>query len=264
MSFKLASWNVNSINVRIEHVLKLIEKHAPDVICLQEIKSSEEKFPFQIIEETPYNIYFSGQKSFNGVAILSKTPAEFVIKNFHNNPIPDEARFIEIHTTTKLGFTKIISLYVPNGESVSHHNKKFLNKIAFLESFIEYSNNYNNHLDENVIIAGDFNIAPFAIDHIEKNNLEENICISREEKLLLRKFMNQGWIDHFRVLNRNVQEFSWWDYRNKNFEKNIGYRIDFIFSNAKSLQNLKTSTIDRDFRNLTRPSDHAILISTWD
>ncbi len=263
MSFKLASWNINSIHARIESLLLLIQKHNPDVICLQEIKTSEEKFPFKLIEDTSYNVYFSGQKTFNGVAILTKNPAEIVIKDFPGNPISEEARFIEIHVTTSLGFTKIVSVYVPNGEEALYSNEKFMKKCSFLESFIKYSDSYNP-IDENVIIAGDFNIAPFKVDHIEDSTTDEKkICISLKEKMMLRKFINYGWVDHFRLLNPHLQEFSWWDYRGRSFEKNIGYRIDFIFSNAKSLTNLKTSLIDKDFRELSKPSDHAVLISTW-
>ncbi|MBF8246495.1 MAG: exodeoxyribonuclease III [Rickettsia sp.] len=262
MSFSIVSWNINSINARIEHLLILIKKYDPDVICLQEIKSSEEKFPFTILEDTSYNFYFKGQKGFNGVAILTKTPAEFVKKDFDGNPLSDEARFIEVHLTTKLGFLKIISLYVPNGQEASYENDKFVKKIDFLKSFNEYCKINGDHLNDNIVIAGDFNIAPYHIDHILLP--KEEICTSLEEKLLLRNFINSGWKDHFRLLNPGLQEFSWWDYRGRSFEKNTGYRIDFIFSNERSLKSIKRSFIDKDFRALIRPSDHAPIVSIWE
>ena len=129
MSFKIVTWNVNSIKVRLEHLREFIAEHDPDVICLQELKCETGKFPSEELSDLPYNLYIHGQKTYNGVAILSKTPADEVVTEFPNNPIPEQARFIECVFDTPIGYARIISLYAPNGGEVD--SDKYQIKLNF-------------------------------------------------------------------------------------------------------------------------------------
>jgi len=148
MEFKVVTWNVNSITMRINHLIEFIKQHDPDVICLQELKCETVKFPYAALSHLPYNLYINGQKSYNGVAILSKIPADEVKIDFTNNPVPDQARFIEICFNSFMGFTRVISLYAPNGGVVG--SDKFQMKLEFYDQFtkyIKYLSSYDEKLE---------------------------------------------------------------------------------------------------------------------
>lgn len=142
MSLKIATWNVNSVKIRLQHLRELIEQHQPDMIALQELKCETEKFPYDELSDLPYNLYISGQKSYNGVAILSKLPADSIKTEFAGNPIPDQARFIECSFNTSVGYLRLISLYAPNGGEVG--SDKFIIKQNFYDAFTNYISNLRN------------------------------------------------------------------------------------------------------------------------
>lgn len=260
MSFKIVTWNINSIKMRLQHLSELINQHDPDIICLQELKCETDKFPYEELAHLPYNFYVHGQKSYNGVAILSKSPADEIITNFPANPLSDEARFIEASFNTAIGYIKVISLYAPNGGEVG--SDKYHNKLVFYDHLTQYLLEQNK-LNEKIFMAGDYNIAPFDIDVYDPISLESSLCFSYKEQQKLRTLFNLGFVDNYRAIHPDAQEFSWWDYRAGNFQQNKGMRIDSIISSSNAVQNLTNCVIDYDTRTKAKPSDHAPVIGFY-
>jgi exodeoxyribonuclease-3 len=254
---KIVSWNVNSINARIDHLRELVVKENPDIILLQEIKSSTENFPYSEFADFNYEILISGQKSYNGVAIFSKYKILSSNQHFPNNPLIDHARFIEIECDTIFGTTKIISLYAPNGGDVD--SEKFKQKFAFYKEFNEYLKKIHTN-GENIIIGGDFNIAPFDIDVYDTKILRNSTGFTCNEKKIIRNIFSNGLNDLYRLKHPNSQEFSWWDYREGGFEQNKGMRIDFIIANNHIANYIKDSRLLKNYRAKVRPSDHIPMI----
>jgi exodeoxyribonuclease-3 len=260
MTLKIATWNVNSIKMRANHLIDFITKHNPDVICLQELKCETDKFPHELLSHLPYNFYINGQKTYNGVAILSKFPADEIKIEFPGNPASDQARFIEISFNSFMGFTRVISLYVPNGGEVG--SDKFQMKLEFYDAFTNYIESLVS-FDEKLFIASDFNIAPFDIDVYNPVALKDTTCFTNAEKAKMRRILNSGFVDNFRIKYPATQEFSWWDYRAGAFEQNKGMRIDGIISSANALPFLQDCLIDYQARTCDKPSDHAPVISVY-
>ena len=261
MSLKIVTWNINSIKVRLGHLLEFIDEHNPDIICLQELKCETSKFPTDEFSHLPYNLYVHGQKTYNGVAILSKIPADEVNTNFPNNPLPDHARFIEVAFPTSIGYIRVISLYVPNGGEVN--SDKFATKLKFYDAFTDYIESLKS-FEEKLFIGSDYNIAPFDIDVYNPKKLENTTCFTYEEREKLRIILNSGFVDNFRILHPDKHEFSWWDYRAGAFEQNMGMRIDSIISTSNAVANLVDCKIDFQTRTKTKPSDHAPVIAVYD
>ena len=247
--------------MRLEHLIEFVNKYNPDIICLQELKCETEKFPYEELSALPYNFYVHGQKSYNGVAILSKISADEIITNFPDNPLPNEARFIEASFNSPIGYIKVISLYAPNGGEVG--SDKYYNKLVFYDSLIQYLSS-QNRFNEKIFIAGDYNIAPFDIDVYDPTSLESSLCFSYKEQQKLRRLFNMGFIDNYRVIHPTTPEFSWWDYRAGNFQQNKGMRIDSIISSSNAVQNLTNCMIDYESRTKTKPSDHAPVIGVYE
>lgn len=260
MNFKIASWNINSVKIRLQHLIEFIETHNPDIICIQELKCQNDKFPYNELEDFPYNLYIHGQKAYNGVAILSKIPADIITTEFPNNPISDQARFIEIALNTPIGFSRIISLYAPNGGEVN--SDKFIQKLEFYDWFFKYIY-FIKSFAEHIFICADFNIAPFDIDVYDPKSLQESTGFTLKERKKLRTIFNLGFIDNFRIKNLNKQEFSWWDYRAGAFEQNRGMRIDSIISTSNVIKYLDEFYIDYKTREKLQPSDHAPVIAKY-
>lgn len=261
MKLKIVSWNINSIKARLSHVIDFIKQHDPDIVALQELKCETEAFPYDALSDIPHNLYIHGQKTYNGVAILSKMPADAIKTNFACNNIPDQARFIEIMINLPIGMTRVISLYAPNGGEAG--GEKFKLKLNFYDNFTKYLKSIKN-LDENIVICSDYNVAPFGIDVYAPKELEHSTCFTLEEKIKLRKILNSGFIDNYRICNPKNQEFSWWDYRARGFQHNKGMRIDSILTNAYLTKYLYKCNIDLQEREKTRPSDHAPVIACYE
>lgn len=260
MSLKIVTWNVNSVNSRMQHLIELIKDQDPDIICLQELKCLNEKFPRLELEHLPYNLYLHGQKSYNGVAILSKIPADEIKTDFPGNPIPEQARFIEAAFNTEIGYVRMISLYAPNGGEIG--SDKFEIKLKFYDAFTNYLESIKS-LEEKIFIGSDYNIAPFDIDLYSPEKLQNTTCCTYAEKEKLRTILNMGFVDNFRALHPNKQEFSWWDYRAGAFEQNKGMRIDSIFSTSNAVAHLTECSIDYKSRSKQKPSDHAPVIAVY-
>ena len=260
MSLKIITWNVNSINVRLPHLIELIKEHDPDIICLQELKCETDKFPKEELSDLPYNLYIHGQKTYNGVAILSKIPADEIKKDFPGNPIPEQARFIEATFKTDIGYARVISLYAPNGGEID--SDKFVIKLKFYDAFTAYIESIKS-FEERMFIGSDYNIAPFDIDVYSPEKLQHSTCCTYAERQKLRTILNLGFVDNFRIKHPDKKEFSWWDYRAGAFEQNKGMRIDTILSTSNALANLSDCTIDYKTREKHKPSDHAPVIAEY-
>lgn len=251
---KVATWNINSVKSRIPNFLEFVGDTDPDIILLQELKCETEKFPHDELSHLPYNFYVHGQKSYNGVAILSKFPADEILYNFEGNPCSEQARFIEARIQTPLGFYRIISLYAPNGGEVG--SEKFELKLKFYDSLTKYFEE-SKRFNEKLLIGGDFNIAPFNIDVYSPIALANSTCFTLIERQKLRTFLNStSFEDMYRLIHPEVCEFSWWDYRAGSFEHNRGIRIDMILASSSSVGDFKHCYMDYKIRAQSKPSDH--------
>ncbi|MEI6399374.1 MAG: exodeoxyribonuclease III [Pseudomonadota bacterium] len=219
---KVVTWNVNSINTRLDRVKAFLARESPDYLCLQELKCADEKFPLEAIEGTGYHAAFFGQKAYNGVAVISKEPVEILFRNFGDQH-PDEAsRVITVRTKHKFD---LICVYVPNGQSIG--SEKFLYKMDWLKRAKEFLNQHWT-LSDRLIIVGDFNIAPDDRDVYDPLAWKEHIHCSTGERAALQDLTSFGLIDTLRMHDQSAGVFSWWDYRELSFARNKGLRIDLI------------------------------------
>ncbi len=250
----IASWNVNSITVRLPHVLDWLKTALPDHLCLQELKSIEDKFPFEQFAELGYSAHVVGEKTYNGVAILSRTTAECTSKVLPGAPEPLQSRLIEICQDD----IKILNLYVPNGAELG--SAKYQYKLAWFQaliSYIEETNMQNGLLTNKLVICGDFNIAPEDRDVHDPVAWAGQILCSDAERECFRQLIALGMIDSFRQFEQGEGHFSWWDYRMLAFRRKRGLRIDHILVSKALESALMRSWIDIAPRKLDKPSDHA-------
>jgi len=246
---KIASWNVNSLRVRLPHVLKWVKENSIDIICLQETKTQNENFPAEEIKKAGYHAVYQGQKTYNGVAIFSKKlPDEIVAE------VKDTENFGKRIIAATINNIRILNLYVVNGAEVG--SEKYSHKLKWLKAvkqFIEEdSKKYNDYL-----IMGDFNIAPEDLDVHDPVAWEGKILCSEKERKALKSILDLGFVDSFRLFEQEEKVFSWWDYRAGGFRRNHGLRIDLILINESAKSRCKSSTIDKTPRGWDRPSDHA-------
>jgi exodeoxyribonuclease-3 len=252
---KIASWNVNSLRVRLEHVCTWINDNNPDLLCLQELKMPDADFPSAAFSELGYHCAFTGQKTYNGVAIVSKQPLQDVVTE-----IPDlidpQARFIK----AEYNGLSIINVYVPNGQALD--SDKFIYKRAWFAKLQQAMRGYLAE-NSNVVLVGDFNITPSDLDVHDPKRWRGKIHCSEIERLMLQNLMSEGLYDTYRQFNQDDDHFSWWDYRGGGYERNEGLRIDLILSSSAALAKAKTCTIDETPRKLERPSDHTPVVAEY-
>lgn len=246
---KIVSWNVNSINIRQQQLYDWVKLNKPDVIAIQETKTTDDNFPVDFVNDLGYNCYFYGQKSYNGVAFLTKENLASTIKTDILNLGDNQARTISLVYNDTL----IVNVYVPNGSSPD--SDKYQYKLKFLDSLQNYlkmqQQKYNN-----IIVLGDFNIAPEDIDCHDPEKWHNSTITCPEIRECLNDILSLGFIDTFRQLNPESTEHSWWDYRQASFRRGMGLRIDLVLASNNLLGNLATATIDKSTRSLERPSDH--------
>jgi exodeoxyribonuclease-3 len=249
---KIASWNVNSLRVRLEHTLEWMQKNQPDLFCLQELKVPDDDFPVAAFSEIGYHSYFTGQKSYNGVAILSKQPLDNVETNLPDFEDP-QRRFIKADYQ---GIT-LVNVYVPNGQALD--SDKFVYKRAW---FAKLQLAMRNYLAQNskVVLVGDFNITPSDLDVHDPAKWRGKIHCSPIERLMLQNLMSEGLFDTYRSFHQQPDQFSWWDYRTDGYSRNEGLRIDLILSSADLLDVAEDCVIDESPRKLERPSDHTPVV----
>lgn len=247
---KIATWNVNSIRVRIEHLTELLQNEKIDVILLQELKCMTEVFPKEYFEDLGYNILVFGQKTYNGVAILSKYRiecAKFGTEIFKND---EQSRYVEAF----INGINIASVYVPNGQDVKLPAYSY--KLNFLETL-------KNHLSEKVeegkfIIGGDFNIARSDIDVYNPKSWKGKVCCTDKERELFQDILDIGFSDTHRKFSGDESIYTWWDYRHGGFSKNYGLRLDYLLSTGNV--DVENCYVDIETRSKERPSDHAPVI----
>ena len=250
---RIVTWNVNSIRTRLHIIPEWIQETAPDVILLQELKCVDEAFPHEFIEDLGYNIALHGQKTFNGVGILSKFPIEDVTKNLPNFEDP-QARYIEAFT----GGVRVASLYAPNGSEVG--SDKFNYKLSFYKHLRAHLQNVLK-LDEMFLIGGDFNIAPKDQDVHDPERWKGSVLVSPEERAEFQGLLNLGLNDTLRLLHPEEEAeqdawYTWWDYRKGAWHRNWGLRIDHILTSHQTKSKITNVGVDRSLRGLERPSDH--------
>jgi exodeoxyribonuclease III len=252
---KIATWNVNSLNVRLPHVLQWLEIAQPDVLVLQETKLVDEKFPVAEIEAAGYQVAYSGQKTYNGVALLSRHPIENVITDLPGLDDPQRRILGAI-----INGVRILDLYVVNGQEVG--SEKFAYKMHWLGKVREY---IAQDLTENerYVVLGDFNIAPADEDVHDPKSWREKILCSTQEREALQAILALGFVDTFRLFEQEEKQFSWWDYRMNGFKRNLGLRIDLILASEALAKECRSSIIDKTPRGWERPSDHAPVVTEF-
>ena len=247
---KIASWNVNSLNVRLPHLLQWLAAAAPDVLVLQETKLEDHKFPQAEIEAAGYRVAFDGQKTYNGVAILSREDITDVQKG-----IPGFADEQKRALAATVGGVRIIDLYVVNGQAVG--SEKYDYKLRWLEAVTDWVRDELTRHPQ-LVVLGDFNIAPDERDvHDAALWNDDSILTSTAERAALKRLLALGLHDSFRLHSDEAGHFSWWDYRMGGFRRNLGLRIDLVLVSEALKARTKASGIEREPRTWERPSDHA-------
>jgi exodeoxyribonuclease-3 len=245
---KIATWNVNSLKVRLPQVLDWLDASQPDILCLQETKTTDENFPAEAIVAAGYQVVFSGQKTYNGVAIISKEQAVDVITDVPGLDDPQR----RILGATIAG-TRILNLYVVNGQEVG--SEKYAHKLHWLDRVSSHISEQLQHY-ERLVVLGDFNIAPDDRDVYDPEAWHERILCSTPEREALQKILDLGLADTFRLFEQEAESYSWWDYRAAGFRRNRGLRIDLVLASKALADSCRACIIDKEPRRLERPSDH--------
>ncbi|MEA1949838.1 MAG: exodeoxyribonuclease III [Planctomycetota bacterium] len=252
---KIASWNVNSVKARLDRLVAWLKSARPDVLCLQELKTQEDSFPFESLEEAGYHAAAYGQKTYNGVAILSREKPGNVQRGFGDND--PQARII---AATVAGL-RVVSVYVPNGQEIG--SDKHAYKLRWLERFAEYlEKNYTPR--KQLLVCGDFNIAPDDIDVARPDAWADSVLCDPAGRAAVEKIRAWGLVDVFRCRHPDTAAYSWWDYRRLAFPKNDGIRLDYILATSRLAKKCTTATIDRDARKGEKPSDHTPVVAVFD
>ena len=246
---RIATWNVNSLKVRLPHVLDWLAKHQPDALCLQEIKLEDVNFPLQAIHEAGYHALYSGQKTYNGVAILTRAPAGNARMGIPGFDDPQKRVL-----AATCGDTRVICIYVPNGESIE--SGKYQYKLKWLAALTAWLRT-EIAAHPKLALLGDYNIAPEARDVWDVKDWEGKVLFSPPEHAALKGLFDLGLTDSFRIFDQPERSFSWWDYRMNAFRRKLGLRIDHILLTAPLTQACTACVIDIEPRKLERPSDHA-------
>jgi len=253
---KIATWNVNSMNVRQPHVVEWLQTHEPDVLVLQEIKQVTEKFPADDLQTIGYHSIASGQKTYNGVAVISKLPATDAVTDFPD--LDDPQRRILAST---VGGVRVIDLYIPNGSEVG--SEKYEYKLGWLASLRRFLDE-EMKVHKKLVVLGDFNIAPADEDVHDPERWGEAILCSPKERKALRDLTALGLTDVFRKFEHPEKTFSWWDYRAAGFRRNAGLRIDLILTSDAMTKHCTSCYVDKEPRAWERPSDHATVVAEFD
>ena len=249
---KIISWNVNSVRARTENILNYIKDSNPDILFLQEIKTQNENFPSETFKEHGYNSYVFGQKSYNGVAFLSKSKIENIKNDFIQDKLK-QSRIITGEIILNKKKTKLINIYVPNGNPVD--TEKYEYKKNWLESFIKKVKKELT-ANSNLIISGDFNIIPEEIDVYDYKRYENDALFRLEIRKKYRELINLGFNDIYRHFNKSKQEYTFWDYFAGSWQKNYGMRIDHFLVSNNLLENIESININKKPRSKVKPSDH--------
>ena len=253
LMMKIATWNVNSLKVRLPHVLDWLAAVQPDVLCLQETKTEDGGFPFAALEEAGYRAVHNGQKTYNGVAILARSEAADVVRDLPG--FADEQKRVIAATVDGV---RLVCAYMPNGQAVG--SDKYEYKLKWLAALAEWLREEMQQHPQ-LALLGDFNIAPDDRDVHDPAAWQGQILCSEAERDAFRRFLELGLADAFRLFEQPEKSFSWWDYRMMAFRRNLGLRIDHILLSPRLAQRCRACSIDKAPRKLERPSDHAPVVA---
>ena len=254
-ALKIATWNVNSLKVRLQHVLDWLAMNEPDVLALQETKLTDDAFPAQAFADAGYRVVYSGQKTYNGVAVVAREqPVEVV-----TDPPGVESEQRRILATT-VGGVRVVNLYVVNGLEVDSDKYRFkLDWLAAVTAWLRVEIERYPRM----VVLGDFNIAPADADVHDPQEWRDRILCSGPERAALSRMLELGLADCFRRFEQPENSFSWWDYRAAGFRRNRGLRIDLILASNPLLDGCRSCLIDVELRRLERPSDHAPVVAEF-
>jgi exodeoxyribonuclease-3 len=255
-AFRLATWNVNSLKVRLPHLLDWLATAQPDAVCLQETKTEDKSFPAQPLRDAGYEAVFCGQKTYNGVAILSRTPLSDV-----QHGIPDFADDPKRVIAATVAGVRIVCIYAPNGQAPG--SDKYAYKMRWYEALTRWLKAELPRRPQ-LAVAGDFNVAPEDRDVHDPKRWEGEIHVSPEERAAFRAVLDVGFADAFRLFEQPEKQFSWWDYRLMAFQRGWGLRIDEILLSAELAKRCTICVIDKAPRERERPSDHAPVLAQLD
>jgi len=248
----LSSWNVNSVRARIENIKEYIKKFSPDIIMIQEIKTPNETYPYDDVKALKYENYVYGQKSYNGVAIISKKK----LNNIQTDIFKDknkQSRIISAELKNKNKVINLINIYTPNGNPVD--TEKYDYKLYWLDNFIKKIKSLSK-INENIIIGGDFNIIPSAEDVHNPKNYENDALFRLEVRKKLRELVNLGFHDAFRHIHPEKEGYTFWDYTSGAWQKNNGMRIDHFLVSSSLIDKIKNVKVNKFPRGRQKPSDH--------
>lgn len=246
---KIATWNVNSIKARLGHVIDWLKTAQPDVLLLQELKCTEENFPRMELEDAGYNVAVAGQKTYNGVAILSKRPMDVLLTALPGDKKDEQARYLEVETDG----VRVASIYLPNGNPVP--GEKFEYKLRWMERLYDHAKALL--LTEDVfVLGGDYNVIPEDGDVYDPKAFEDDALFQPESRAALRKIMHLGLTDAFRATSSEKGRFTWWGYRAGGWQKDHGVRIDHLLLSPQAADRLRDCGIDKTPRGWDKASDH--------
>ena len=257
---RIATWNVNSIKQRLEHLLRVLKDVQPDVICLQELKCIDEAFPRQEIESLGYNVATHGQKAYNGVAILSKRPLEDARRNLPGDP-DEQARYLEGVISTGTSVVRVASIYLPNGNPIG--TPKFDYKLAWMDRLKAHAQDLLK-TEEPVVLAGDLNVIPEPRDARYPQNWVTDALFQPETRAKFRELLNTGFEDALRTCDDGEGHYTFWDYQAGGWQRNNGIRIDHFLLSPQATDRLAGVAIHKETRGWDKPSDHVPVVLELD
>jgi exodeoxyribonuclease-3 len=257
---RIASWNVNSINARLETVLRWFEEAKPDVACLQEIKCVDEKFPAEALERLGYNVAVHGQKTYNGVALVSKTPLEDVRRGLPGDETDEQARYIEAVVSGPTP-VRVASIYLPNGNPAG--TEKFTYKLAWMERLNAHARDLLAY-EEPLALMGDYNVIPEPRDAAHPENWVDDALFRPESRAAFRALKWLGLTEAFMAIDGAPESYTFWDYQAGAWQRNNGIRIDHALLSPQAADKLRSCVIHRDVRGWDKPSDHVPIVVDLD
>ncbi|MDH3579287.1 MAG: exodeoxyribonuclease III [Hyphomicrobiales bacterium] len=250
---KIATWNINGIKARIDGLITWLSQARPDLACLQEIKSVDEGFPSERFEELGYNVAVHGQKSFNGVAVLSRKPFDEVIKGLPGDDSDDHARYLETVVSTETGAVRVASIYLPNGNPVD--SEKYPYKLAWMDRLADHARALLAY-EEPFVLAGDYNVIPSADDVHDPQAWEGDALYRPETLTKFHTLLNLGLTDAWSACHHETHQYTFWDFQRGAWPKDHGIRIDHMLLSPQAADRLERCEIDRFTRGWEKPSDH--------
>ena len=254
---RIATWNINGIKARLETLLDWLKNDPADVICLQEVKSVDEGFPHELFTAVGYHSVCHGQKGFNGVALLSRKPAEDVIRGLPGDEADAQARYIEASFAGEAGKVRVASIYLPNGNPVD--SEKYPYKLGWMARLERHALGLLD-LEQPVVLAGDYNVIPSAEDCWSPAVWAADALYLPQTRAAFQRLKNQGWTDGFRAVDDRPGRYSFWDYQAGAFQKDWGIRIDHLMLSPQAADQLNGVEIIRDLRAGEKPSDHVPVV----